>query len=376
MPDTFTANLNLTKPEVGLSTDTWGTKLNAGLDSLDAIFAPAGTGTSVGLNVGAGRTLSVLTSALRIKDATDPTKQVAFAAAGLTTGTTRTYTWPNADGTLLLNSRQVAAGSGLTGGGDLSADRTLSIAANGVTYAMMQDVTAQFRLHGRNSAGAGDVEELTASQVLDWLDSTRGTILYRGASGWVGLDPSTAGFVLRDNGVGADPSWVGGMTLITSGSASGAGVVDLTLPTGYSSFKLFVERFAPSIGDNSLAWRCSFDNGASYISTASYGDAYALGASNGTNASAGASANTYGSITAGVNSTGTSVSNAVADIFPGSAVSYPATNSIMQSQGVSGIIYGGVRTAVYGGSRQRMTNIRLFSSAGNITLEYKLYGVV
>ena len=51
MADTFSTNLNLTKPEVGASTDTWGTKINTQvIDPIDAIFSATGTEVNVRFN--------------------------------------------------------------------------------------------------------------------------------------------------------------------------------------------------------------------------------------------------------------------------------------------------------------------------------------
>lgn len=60
---------------------------------------------------------------------------------------------------------------------------------------------------GRKSSGAGVGEECSASDVLDFLGTARGSIVYRGASGWNALAPGTAGKYLQTQGASADPQW-------------------------------------------------------------------------------------------------------------------------------------------------------------------------
>lgn len=55
--------------------------------------------------------------------------------------------------------------------------------------------------------GAGAAQEITANSIFDWIGSTRGSLLYRGATQWQELTPGTAGYTLSTGGPGADPSW-------------------------------------------------------------------------------------------------------------------------------------------------------------------------
>lgn len=76
--------------------------------------------------------------------------------------------------------------------------------ANLWTFAKIVQMANQ-RVAGRNTAGTGDIEEVTATQLLDWIGATRGSVLYRGAAGWAALTPGTSGFFLQSQGAGADP---------------------------------------------------------------------------------------------------------------------------------------------------------------------------
>lgn len=225
----------LLKAEIGLETDTGKFKFGDGTTAWNAL---------------AYQTTDRIPEGATNKYFTDERAQDAVAAmiaAGTHSGITFTYN--DASNSL---SATVSGGGGVTDGDkgdivvsgsgaawaiDTAAVTTAKIADNAITYAKLQDVSATARILGRKTAAAGDAEECTLSDILDFVGSAaQGDILYRGASGWTRLGAGTSGQVLKTGGAGADPSWGvvptgsgGAMSLVGTATVAGSAATTLTL---------------------------------------------------------------------------------------------------------------------------------------------------
>ena len=119
MADTTTTHYSLTKPEVGASSSTWGTKLNTDLDSIDGLL---GGDTAIAPNLTAlkisGTVVTATAAELNLLDGVTATTVELNYVGGVTSAI---QTQLGA-----ITATTITAGTGLAGGGDLSADRTLS----------------------------------------------------------------------------------------------------------------------------------------------------------------------------------------------------------------------------------------------------------
>lgn len=171
---------------------------------------------------------------------------------------------------------------------------------------------------------------------------------------------------------------IGSMVLLASGTAASVATLDLTLPSGYRAYKLFLYDFRPVTSGQSLLFRLSYDSGSSYLSATNYSGTYTY--TNTSNATGTAQSGnnvgaSQGQITFGHDNTNNFGNSSETTIFPGSATSF--ANTLTQHAIVSGgNIYVGNQMNYYG-ANGRATNIRLFYGSGNIqTLTYALYGVL
>lgn len=107
-------------------------------------------------------------------------------------------------------ARAISTTAPISGGGDLSADRTIALDDNGVTFAKMQDI-GQDRIVGRITGGAGDPESLTGTQVTAMLDAFTSVLK--------GLAPPSGGgttnFLRADGSWAAPPGGSGGGSATT-----------------------------------------------------------------------------------------------------------------------------------------------------------------
>ncbi len=187
-------------------TDAATARTTLGLGTL-ATQSGTFSGTSSGTNTGDQNVFSTIAvsgqSNVVADSATDTLTLVAGSNVTITTNATTDEITIAASG-----------GGGVADGdkGDVtvsSSGAVWTIDNDAVTYAKLQNVSATQRVIGRNTAGSGDAEEVTLSQLLDWIGSAaQGDILYRGASGWERLGAGTSGNILQTNGTGANPSWV------------------------------------------------------------------------------------------------------------------------------------------------------------------------
>lgn len=180
-----------------------------------ASFTPDGTHTLTAPTV-----TDTIAAIAAIQTLTNKTLGSSNVATGITMASwtpdgSHTLTAPSVTDTLVtLAAAQTLTNKTIAGGSNTITGLTNAMlsGAAGITNANLAAMTA-LTIKANVTGGSATPTDSTLSAVIDaCISSTRGGVLYRGASGWALLSPGTSGFALTSGGAGADPSYANVLT--------------------------------------------------------------------------------------------------------------------------------------------------------------------